>query len=46
MAIVAQHFDSCLGRWTHAGWMPGPGHPLEWAVDRGNDSRAVKRQPL
>jgi hypothetical protein len=34
MPIVAQDFDSNLGRWTHAAWRPGPGDPLEWAVDR------------
>jgi AraC-like DNA-binding protein len=33
MPIVAQCFDSNLGRWTHTGWRPGPGHLLEWAVD-------------
>jgi AraC-like DNA-binding protein len=45
MAIVAQHFDSCLGRWTHAGWMPGPGHPLEWAVDRVWDFDGMAAAP-
>ena len=34
MAIVAQRFDSNLGRWTHTDWRPAPGHPLGWAVDR------------
>jgi AraC-like DNA-binding protein len=33
MPIVAQYFDSNLGRWTHSAWRPAPGHPLEWAVD-------------
>jgi AraC-like DNA-binding protein len=34
MAIVAQGFDSNLGRWTHTQWQPSPGDPLAWAVDR------------
>jgi uncharacterized glyoxalase superfamily protein PhnB len=34
MRIVAQRFDSNLGRWTHTEWRPGPGASLEWAVDR------------
>ncbi|HEU4473626.1 MAG TPA: AraC family transcriptional regulator [Gemmatimonadales bacterium] len=45
MAIVAQHFDSSLGRWTHTGWTPGPGHPLEWAVDRVWDFHGMAAAP-
>jgi AraC-like DNA-binding protein len=45
MAIVSQHFDSSLGRWTHAGWTPGPGHPLEWAVDRVWDFDGMAAAP-
>jgi AraC-like DNA-binding protein len=45
MAIVAQHFDSTLGRWTHTGWRPGPGHPLEWAVDRVWDFHGMAAAP-
>jgi AraC-like DNA-binding protein len=45
MAIVAQHFDSNLGRWTHVGWTPAPGHPLEWAVDRVWDFDGMAAHP-
>jgi AraC-like DNA-binding protein len=45
MAIVAQHFDSNLGRWTHAGWTAAPGHPLEWAVDRVWDFDGMAAHP-
>jgi AraC-like DNA-binding protein len=45
MAIVAQHFDSSLGRWTHAGWSPGPGHRLEWAVERVWDFDGMAAAP-
>ncbi|HUF35695.1 MAG TPA: AraC family transcriptional regulator [Gemmatimonadales bacterium] len=34
MTIVSQRFDSALGRWTHTGWRPRPGDPLDWAVER------------
>ena len=45
MPIVAQRFDSNLGRWTHTGWLPGPGHPLEWAVDRVWDFDGMAAHP-
>ena len=45
MPIVAQHFDSNLGRWTHTGWRPGPGDPLEWAVDRVWDFDGMAAHP-
>jgi AraC-like DNA-binding protein len=45
MPIVAQHFDSSLGRWTHTGWRPAPGHPLEWAVDRVWDFDGMAAHP-
>jgi AraC-like DNA-binding protein len=45
MPIVAQDFDSNLGRWTHTGWRPGPGDPLEWAVDRVWDFDGMAAHP-
>lgn len=45
MPIVAQHFDSDLGRWTHTGWRPAPGDPLEWAVDRVWDFHGMAAHP-
>lgn len=45
MAIVAQHVDSSLGRWTHTAWHPGPGDPLEWAVDRVWDFDGMAAHP-
>jgi AraC-like DNA-binding protein len=45
MPIVAQHFDSNLGRWTHTGWRPAPGDPLEWAVDRVWDFDGMAAHP-
>jgi AraC-like DNA-binding protein len=45
MPIVAQCFDSNLGRWTHTGWRPGPGHLLEWAVDRVWDFDGMAAHP-
>jgi AraC-like DNA-binding protein len=45
MPIVAQNFDSTLGRWTHTGWRPGPGDPLQWAVDRVWDFDGMAAQP-
>jgi AraC-like DNA-binding protein len=45
MPIVAQHFDSSLGRWTHTGWRPAAGDPLEWAVDRVWDFDGMAAHP-
>ena len=45
MPIVAQHFDCNLGRWTHTAWRPGPGDPLEWAVDRVWDFDGMAAHP-
>jgi AraC-like DNA-binding protein len=45
MAIVAQAFDSNLGRWTHTGWRPSRGDPLAWAVDRVWDFHGMAAHP-
>ena len=45
MPILAQHFDSSLGRWTHTAWRPAAGHPLEWAVDRVWDFDGMAAHP-
>jgi AraC-like DNA-binding protein len=45
MPIVAQYFDSKLGRWTHSAWRPSPGDPLEWAVDRVWDFDGMAAHP-
>ena len=45
MPIVAQYVDSPLGRWTHTGWRPAPGHPLEWALDRVWDFHGMAAHP-
>ena len=45
MAIVAQGFDSNLGRWTHTEWRPSPGDPLGWAVERVWDFDGMAAHP-
>jgi hypothetical protein len=45
MAIVAQGFDSNLGRWIHTQWRPSRGDPLGWAVDRVWDFDGMAAHP-
>lgn len=45
MGITAQYFDSDLGCWTHTQWLPGPGDPLGWAVDRVWDFDGMAAHP-
>jgi AraC-like DNA-binding protein len=45
MAIVAQGFDTNLGRWTHTEWRPAPGHRLGWAVERVWDFHGMASLP-
>jgi AraC-like DNA-binding protein len=45
MAIVAQGFDSNLGRWTHTEWRPSRGDPLGWAVEGVWDFHGMAAHP-
>jgi AraC-like DNA-binding protein len=45
MPIVAQGFDSNLGRWTHTQWRPSQVDPLGWAVEGVWDFHGMAAQP-
>ncbi len=45
MAIVSQHFDSSLGRWTHTEWRPGRDHLLGGLVERVWDFDGMAAHP-